>query len=149
VPDGLDKCPDTLPGVKVNSSGCAIPQVVELRGVHFEYDKSTLLLDSKAILDRVALSLKSEPDVRIQIAGHTDAHGGDAYNQRLSDARAKSVVDYLASRGIPRERMTWKGYGESQPVEPNENPDGSDNPDGREHNRRVELHILDSGQSRE
>jgi OOP family OmpA-OmpF porin len=148
VPDGLDQCPNTLPGVKVNSRGCAIPQIVELRGVHFEFDKSTLLLDSKAILDRVAISLQSEPDVRVLIAGHTDALGSDEYNQRLSQARAQSVVDYLASKGVPAERMLARGYGESQPVAPNTHPDGSDNEEGREHNRRTEMHFLEGEKNR-
>jgi OOP family OmpA-OmpF porin len=147
VPDGLDQCPNTLPGVKVNSRGCAIPQVVELRGVHFEFNKATLLLDSKAILDRVAVSLLSEPDVKVLLAGHTDSIGSDGYNQRLSEARAKSVVEYLESKGVPRDHMSYKGFGESQPVAPNTNADGSDNPDGREHNRRTEMHILGNGES--
>lgn len=149
VPDGLDQCPNTLPGVKVNSKGCAIPQTVELRGVHFEFNKSTLLLDSKAILDRVAVSLLSEPDVKVLLAGHTDSIGSDGYNLKLSQARAESVVDYLAEKGVPRERMSAKGFGESEPVVPNTKPDGSDDPDGREHNRRTELRILDSGQAKE
>jgi OOP family OmpA-OmpF porin len=149
VPDGIDQCPNTLPGVKVNSRGCAIPQIVELRGVHFEFNKATLLLDSKAILDRVALSLQNEPDVKAEIAGHTDSIGSDAYNQKLSEARAQSVVDYLVSKGVPADHLTAKGYGESQPVMPNTKPDGSDDPDGREHNRRTEMRILDSGQPKE
>lgn len=137
VPDGIDQCPGTLPGLEVNSKGCVIPQVFELRGVHFEFDKSRLLLDSKVILDRVAESLMNEPDVKIMIAGHTDWIGSDAYNMKLSQARAQSVVDYLASKGIPIGRMTARGFGESQPVETNETDAG------REHNRRVELHILE------
>lgn len=139
VPDGIDQCPDTLPGMQVNSKGCVVPQVFELRGVHFEYDKSRLMIDSKVILDRVVESLQNEPTVKIMIAGHTDWMGSDAYNQKLSERRAASVVDYLVSKGIPASRLSAKGFGETQPVATNETADG------REHNRRTELHILEDG----
>ncbi len=137
VPDGIDQCPGTLPGLEVNSKGCVVPQVFELRGVHFLFDKSILLLDSKVILDRVAESLMNEPTVKVMIAGHTDWVGSDAYNMKLSQQRAESVVNYLISKGIPANRLSAKGFGESQPVESNETDAG------REHNRRVELHILE------
>ena len=144
VPDGLDQCPGTLPGMKVNSRGCVIPQIYELKGVHFEFNKTRIMIDSGVILDRVAQSLLNEPGARIEIAGHTDSIGSDAYNMKLSQGRAQSVVDYLVSKGVPRGSLVAKGYGESQPVKPNTNPDGSDNELNREYNRRTELRVLDS-----
>ncbi|MGH8529708.1 MAG: OmpA family protein [Nevskiales bacterium] len=144
VPDGIDQCPGTLPGMKVNSRGCVIPQIYELKGVHFEFDKSRVMIDSGVILDRVAQSLLNEPGARIEIAGHTDSIGSDAYNQKLSQSRAQSVVDHLVAKGVPRDSLVAKGYGESQPVKPNTNADGSDNEANREYNRRTELRILES-----
>ena len=82
------------------------------------------------------------PDIKIEIGSHTDSRGSDAYNQRLSQQRAQSVVNYLVGKGIPRKRLAAKGYGESQPIAPNENKDGSDNPEGRQMNRRTEFRIV-------
>jgi outer membrane protein OmpA-like peptidoglycan-associated protein len=74
--------------------------------------------------------------MRIEIRGHTDGHGSAEYNQRLSENRAKAVVDYLVSKGIDPKRLHYKGYGKSQPVDTNTTDEG------RAHNRRVEFHIL-------
>jgi OOP family OmpA-OmpF porin len=135
VPDKIDQCPDTFPGLKVNSLGCVISQTVELSGVHFEFNKSRLMLDSKTILNKVAESLSNEPDVSILILGHTDSVGSDTYNQTLSQQRAQSVVHYLSSKGITPSRQQAKGYGESKPIDDN-NTD-----EGRERNRRVEMQV--------
>ena len=136
VPDDIDECPGTLPGMAVNSRGCVVSQVFELNGVHFEFDKARLMLDSKTVLDGVAKSLKNEPNIRIVIQGHTDSVGSDQYNQRLSQDRAQSVVNYLSSRGIDIGRFRAVGYGESRPVATNATDDG------RERNRRVELEVI-------
>ncbi len=138
VPDGIDQCPGTLPGMKVDSRGCVIPQVYELKGVHFEFDKSRVMIDSGVILDRVAQSLLNEPGARIEIAGHTCDLGSDAYNLKLSQRRAQSVVDYLMSKGVPPGSLAAKGYGETQPVKPNLDEAH------REFNRRTELRILET-----
>jgi OOP family OmpA-OmpF porin len=136
VPDKIDQCPGTLPGLKVNSRGCVLSQTVALSGVHFEFNKSRLMLDSQTVLDKVAESLSNEPDVHIIIMGHTDSVGSDAYNLKLSQSRAESVVRYLTSKGISESRQKAKGYGESKPVADN-NTD-----EGRERNRRVELQVI-------
>jgi len=104
-----------------------------LRGVNFESDKAILLESSKDILDRVATSLIEHPDVRVEVAGHCDAQNTDAHNLKLSDARAKAVRDYLIGKGVPGDRLEAKGYGESQPIAPNNTAAG------RAENRRVEL----------
>ena len=136
VPNKIDQCPGTLPGMKVNSRGCVISQTVELSGVHFEFDKARLMLDSKTVMSNVAKSLNNEPDVRIIIAGHTDSLGSDVYNKRLSQERAQSVVDFLISQGIDSSRLRAVGYGESKPVADNNTEEG------RERNRRVELQVI-------
>jgi len=106
---------------------------VVLRGVSFESGSSTLRPDSYAILDEVAASLVANPDVRVEIGGHTDNTGSAATNLRLSQNRANAVLQYLASKGVNQFHMTARGYGVSQPIAPNASAAG------RAQNRRVEL----------
>ena len=89
------------------------PQVVE--NIFYDFDKATLRPESKAALDEMAQMLRDNPNVTLEMGSHTDRHGSDAYNNALSDRRAKSVVDYLVAAGINADRLTWKGYGESRP----------------------------------
>jgi outer membrane protein OmpA-like peptidoglycan-associated protein len=116
------------------------PVVVE--NVYFDYDRSSLKKESYPALDKLVKILKDNPATNIEINGHTDSNGSDEYNLALSDARARSVVNYLISKGIDKSRLQAKGLGETVPVEENTNPDGSDNPQGREKNRRTEFKIL-------
>ena len=114
-----------------------------VKNIYYEYDKFTLLDSSKTVIDTTMLKLLIEnPDIKIEIGSHTDSRGSDPYNQRLSQQRAQSVVDYLVAKGIPRKRLVAKGYGEIQPIAPNNNKDGSDNPEGRQMNRRTEFRIV-------
>ena len=110
---------------------------IVLRGVNFDFDKSNIRPDARAILDEAVSTLKAEPQIRVSVEGHTDAIGSDAYNQKLSERRAEAVADYLARGGIARARLSTKGFGESEPVASNMDEDG------RAQNRRVELRILD------
>ena len=80
-----------------------------------------------------------------EVEGHTDAKGDDAYNQRLSDRRADSVRQWLARQRLGSLKFSAKGFGETQPVAPNTKPDGADDPDGRQKNRRVEIVIGKKG----
>lgn len=117
------------------------PKPIVLRGANFNFDKATLRPKARDILDGVITELDEHSAVRVRIAGHTDSKGSDAYNQRLSLARAQSVADYLTGHGIAQSRIvSVKGYGERRPVAPNTKQDGSDNPAGRAKNRRVEIH---------
>ena len=116
--------------------------VFVLKNIFFDYEKATIREESKPELDKLYLFLLSNPDIKIEIAGHTDAKGNDDYNQRLSQKRANSVMAYQAAKGIPSKQMVAVGYGETQPVAPNENADGTDNPMGRQLNRRIELKII-------
>ncbi len=138
IDDTKDKCPGTAAGTRVDAAGCPIlfteaKTPVVLRGVTFETGRSALKPDSYTILDIVAASLVANPDIKIEIGGHTDATGASATNLRLSQARADAVRAYLASKGVAPERMVAKGYGPSQPVAPNTTATG------RAQNRRVEL----------
>jgi len=138
VDDTKDKCPGTAAGTRVDAAGCPIlfteaRTPVVLRGVTFETGRSALRPDSYTILDMVAASLTANPDIKIEIAGHTDNTGSAATNLRLSQARADAVRAYLASKGVAPERMVARGYGPEQPVAPNTTTAG------RAQNRRVEL----------
>jgi outer membrane protein OmpA-like peptidoglycan-associated protein len=94
------------------------------------------------VLQKVADVIKQYPSATVLIEGYTDSKGSDSYNLRLSDRRAVSVKDWLLKKGgVKPRRMTTRGWGEANPVAPNTNPDGSDNPEGRQKNRRVEITV--------
>ncbi len=127
---------------EVNLPALVVGAKVVLNNIFFDFDKATLRPASNVELEKVLKLLNDHPNISIEISGHTDSKGDDAYNLKLSDERAHAVVKYLTDKGIKAERMTAKGYGESQPAAANENKDGSDNPEGRQLNRRVELKII-------
>lgn len=106
---------------------------IVLRNVFFETGSAALLPTSTAELGRLVALLQETPALRIQISGHTDDVGDDASNQTLSENRAKAVYEYLIQNGIPAERLRYKGFGESKPIETN------DTPEGRARNRRTEF----------
>jgi OOP family OmpA-OmpF porin len=142
VNDCDDKCPGSQAGQTIGPDGCPVPVSIDLKGVNFDFDKSTLRPDAVAILNEAIEILKRYPDLKVEVAGHTDSKGTDAYNQKLSERRAKAVYDYLTSNGVDAGRLVGPvGYGESRPIAPNTNPDGSDNPEGRARNRRTELNV--------
>jgi len=113
------------------------PKTFVLDNVEFDYKKADLRPDSYKALDELVEYLNRRPTDKIEIGGHTDNIGGDAYNKKLSEARAKSVVDYLISKGIDAARLTYKGYGADEPVEDNSTEAG------RQKNRRTEVKVLD------
>lgn len=115
---------------------------IVLRNIFYDFDKATLRPESKTELEKLYKLLSENPKLVVEISGHTDAKGSDEYNIKLSQNRAQSVVEYLVKAGIPPQRMIAKGYGERQPIALNVNLDGSDNPEGRQLNRRTEMRIL-------
>lgn len=136
VPDSQDKCPDTRRGAVVDRDGCERQVVIDLEGVHFEFDKATLTPDSKSTLDAAVEILGNHPQLQVEVAGHTDAIGTESYNLDLSKRRARVVYEYLIDNGISADRLTTEGYGESEPIASN------DTEQGRAQNRRTELVIL-------
>ena len=137
-----DKCPGSQAGQTIGPDGCPVPVSIDLKGVNFDFDKSTLRPDAVAILSEAAQILSRYPELKVEVAGHTDSKGTDAYNQALSERRARAVYDYLTSNGVDASRLAGpNGYGESRPIAPNTNEDGSDNPEGRARNRRTELNV--------
>ncbi|MCG8701813.1 MAG: OmpA family protein [Bacteroidales bacterium] len=116
---------------------------VVLENVYFDFNSSVLKDSVKSVLDStILLILKEAPEFVAEIGAHTDSIGTRESNMELSIERAESVVSYLVRKGISRNRLVAKGYGASQPVAPNFNADGSDNPDGRAQNRRTEFRII-------
>ena len=105
-------------------------------GVTFDVGSATLRPSFRATLDKVAASMMQYPDSLIDVYGHTDSTGSDVFNQRLSEQRAATVMNYLISRGVPASRLRSQGFGESMPVASN------DTTDGRARNRRVEIKIV-------
>lgn len=125
-------------GKPISLAGCKTGDTIVLRGVNFEFDKATLTLNAKVLLDQVTEALASRPDIKVEIDGHTDSKGTDFYNLKLSQSRANSVKGYLVGRGIAADRLSAKGFGEGLPIADNANDEG------REQNRRVELKVLES-----
>ncbi len=107
-----------------------------LQGVNFATNSATLVQSSRFVLDEVAKSLVANPDVRLEVAGHTDNTGGRALNERLSNARAASVKDYLIAHGVAADRLESKGYAFDRPIASNKTVAG------RAINRRTELNRL-------
>jgi OOP family OmpA-OmpF porin len=108
---------------------------IVLRGINFAFDSARIEPEFEPVLDVAVDELQANPDISVEVAGHTDSTGADDYNQALSERRASSVVDYLVSKGIDRSRLAPTGSGESQPVADNGTRDG------RAQNRRVELNV--------
>jgi OmpA-OmpF porin, OOP family len=134
VPNEIDKCPTTPMGEMVSkSTGCPIEEVIDLRGVNFDFDKCTLRPDAITILNNAVDVLKNH-EIVVSVEGHTDARGTDAYNQKLSECRANVVKTYLMNNGVADGKISGSaGFGESKPIASNETDDG------RAQNRRTEL----------
>jgi OmpA-OmpF porin, OOP family len=142
VPDSRDKCPGTARGLTVDDKGCPIAGDKagpnrSFENVNFAFDKSDLTDYAKGILDNAAsvigdLSSKY-PNLKVDVSGHTDWEGTDAYNQALSERRASAVRNYLVKKGVAKNRISTYAYGESKPIATN------DTEEGRAVNRRAEV----------
>lgn len=120
-----------------------VGEEIVLEEIYFDFDSASLREESYPLLDKLYDMMVKYPNVAIEIGAHTDSKGSDKYNQRLSEGRAQSVVKYLVEKGVDAARMKAVGYGEAKPVAENQNQDGSDNPEGRQKNRRTEFKVLE------
>jgi len=120
-------------------------KVFVLNNIYFGLDSANIRPASGRELDKLVEVLNDNPEIKIEMSSHTDSIGSVEYNINLSQRRATSTVNYLIKKGIPAERLVAKGYGESKPIARNTNRDGTDNPDGRQRNRRTEFKILEIG----
>jgi OOP family OmpA-OmpF porin len=135
VVDSQDKCPDTPKGDRVDATGCSFKDEIKLPGVVFETNSADLKPESIPVLEGALATLKRYPDLRIEVAGHTDSRGSDAYNLDLSARRAATVLKFLQDGGVSN-ALKSRGYGERQPIASNTTDDG------RQQNRRVVLRVL-------
>jgi len=154
--DRRDRCPGTPAGTSVGHNGCPLPQypaavaeapampvvaqdevivLSDLGNVLFAFDSAQLAAEARALLADVSTRLTGANLVSVKVVGHTDSVGSDAYNQGLSERRARSVADFLIAQGVPAAKVSIEGRGETQPVADNGNDAG------RAQNRRVELHV--------
>jgi OmpA-OmpF porin, OOP family len=114
-----------------------VPEKIVIDGVHFDFDKSTLKPTATEILDNAVTAIQPSSSRRFTVSGYTDSVGSDAYNQALSERRAKSVSDYLVEHGVEAQRLDSAAYGESRPVADNNTVEG------RAQNRRVEIDAIE------
>jgi OOP family OmpA-OmpF porin len=133
---------DTVVVERVVRDTVVVTQLVEkptlgrpmvLPGLFFEFNRATLLPEAEALLEQVAVWLRQNPTVTVEVRGHTDSVGTDEQNLRLSQMRAEVVRNFLIARGVEPQRITAIGLGRTQPIDSNETPIG------RARNRRVEL----------
>ncbi len=112
--------------------------------IQFDFEKYTLRAEAIAQLNEMAEYLKTNDYLRMEIAGYTDDKGNDSFNDNLSLKRAQVIVNFFESKGIDNQRLAAVGKGKRSPLALNENPDHSDNPEGRQKNRRAEFRLLDA-----
>lgn len=110
--------------------------------VYFDFDKFNIRPGADDTLNQVATILEEHPELVVEVRGHTDSRGTNAYNDVLAVNRSNSAIKYLLDKGISQDRMIPKGFGENEPVAPNEDTNGNDDPAGRQMNRRVEFKII-------
>jgi OOP family OmpA-OmpF porin len=129
VTDDLDQCPNTPKGATVDARGCW----TYAAKVMYDFNSATIKSEAYPMLEEAVLILKENPEMKVEIDGHTDNKGSAAYNMTLSERRAKSVKKYFVDKGVEAERLTTKGFGFTKPAASN------DTKEGRAKNRRVEL----------
>jgi outer membrane protein OmpA-like peptidoglycan-associated protein len=114
-----------------------------LKDIQYDINEASLTADAMKALDSIVVPfLKEYPNDRLMISAHTDDQGSHKYNHNLSQRRAENVVIYLVSKGISASRLHARGFGETKPLMPNQNPDGTDNSIARGLNRRTEFLLL-------
>ena len=136
VLDHHDDCPNTKAGARTDVKGCEIKDIISLPGVNFETGQDVLLPGTEYLLQSAADTLNKHPELQIEVAGHSDDVGDASQNIGLSMRRAKTVRNFLMSYGVDASRLTFKGYGEAQPIADNTTANG------RATNRRVELRLV-------
>ncbi len=137
INDTVDLCLDSDLVSDVDVLGCSSGQPIVMDGVMFSYDSHKLTREARGVLDNIAAILVQHPDLKLEVAGHSDVQGNADYNRWLSGLRAGSVKDYLIRKGLRKENLTAHGYGPDSPIATNETREGL------HMNRRVELRRLE------
>ncbi|MEO1066008.1 MAG: OmpA family protein [Pseudomonadota bacterium] len=123
--------------VKADQCGVQVAEALSTNRIFFQTAKAAILADSFGLLDKIAATALSCPSARFEVAGHTDSDGAEAFNQQLSEARALAVTEYLVRAGVAEDRLKPVGFGEAQPVAPN------DTPQNKALNRRIEFTLIE------
>ncbi|SMO67893.1 OmpA family protein [Solitalea koreensis] len=132
---------DTMLNPEICLKKYEIGKPIVIPNIYYDYDKATLRQESKVVLDSLLSVLQANPNLVVELSSHTDSRGSDSYNEKLSEKRAQSCVNYLISKGISSQVIIPKGYGKSCPIAQN-TINGKDNPQGRQLNRRTEFRVL-------
>jgi outer membrane protein OmpA-like peptidoglycan-associated protein len=150
MPDTINlNVPLYYQGRYIEFSSSLIPEKVasrdflSIKNILFEFNSYALEPDAIASLEQMKTTLLTYPDLKIEVAGYTDAKGSNEYNLKLADMRAKAAIKYFTDAGVSSSRFVKKALGKSNYAAVNTNPDGSDNPEGRKFNRRVTFGIID------
>jgi len=133
---------DTVMNAAMCLDRLVLNKAIVIENILYDFNKAVLKPESKIVLDNLVAVLVNNPKIKIELSAHTDSMGPDWYNVKLSQQRAQSCVEYIISRGIDPNRIAAKGYGETQPIQPNTLPNGKDNSEGRKLNRRTEFKVL-------
>lgn len=120
-----------------------LEKAIVVENIYYGFDSSDIRADAAVELDKLARFLQDNPQIKIELGSHTDNFGNDDYNLGLSQQRAESAVSYIISKGVDDNRIRARGYGETRPIAANTNADGSDNPEGRQRNRRTEIKVFE------
>jgi outer membrane protein OmpA-like peptidoglycan-associated protein len=120
-------------------------KIFVLENIYYNFNRAEIREDAAKELDKLVQLLIDNPEIKIELGSHTDSVDSESFNILLSQRRAESAVQYIVQNGIAPDRLVAKGYGESKPIARNTNPDGTDNPVGRQKNRRTEFKILEIG----
>jgi outer membrane protein OmpA-like peptidoglycan-associated protein len=140
---GEIQVPKGIQAVKTIESSACERRLSVVGDALFDFDKAALRIDAEETLVAALPEIKKLGSKPALVEGHTDAVGSDSYNQKLSEARAKTVRDWLSQRGASPPATAIKGYGKAKPIAANATEDGKDYPEGRQKNRRVEV-VFDS-----
>lgn len=142
IPTSGQMSSDTLYSPEICLQAFEKDKPIVIKNVLYDFNKATLRPESKQVLNELVVIMKDNPKIIVRLGAHTDSIGSEKYNLKLSQARAQACVDYIISQGITSERIYAKGYGKSMPVAPNSLPNGKDNPEGRQLNRRTEFTVV-------
>jgi len=133
---------DTLNSADICLQPFEVNKPIVLKNILYDFGTATLRPEAKTVLNELVAIMNNNPKIKIELSSHTDSIGSDAYNNKLSQQRAQACTDYVIAAGIAADRVFAKGYGKTRPVAPNSLPNGKDNPDGRQLNRRTEFTVL-------
>ena len=143
IPDDYSM-PEMIVDITMYPLEVASGEYYKIKSIFFDYGKADLKRESQIELERLYELMIKNPSLYVEVIGFTDSKSSASFNKKLSEKRARAAIDYLAEKGITVERFVAKGMGENSPIAINNNPDGTDNPEGRQLNRRVDIKLLNT-----